>query len=453
MIISGNSNISKTVFDNCAAEITLIATNNGTNEGADLASENRAALVRAVNLSLEASNDPGDGFNPENLTTEERKSHFMLSHSTFMNNTSGFVGALFIQKFGKVGVHDSEFHNNTGRKTGAVHIHFSVAVKITSSVFLRNRGKAAAALISFVEKTLILSSVFRDNMASNEGAVSLQGRLASWSDLLGMVSTMNSVVSSVLQQVQNESQETNEADFSPSRFVNITNCSFVGNTSPRGGAVVAELVSLRVSCTRFRNNSAIKSTGASQEFFGLERTLPVMGGAILTLFGKLNVTQSTFRNNSAELGGAIWSSSTIHVHNSSFIENSVSADKYALASGGAVWVATSAVVRNSTFESNKATIASAVYAGQANISESTFSANVAMGQAGTILATRCIVQRSLFEDNRAPNGNGGALLCSLLSDISHTTFIENTAISGGAICLREANLLCDACVFKRNIAR
>ena len=158
----------------------------------------------------------------------------------------------------------------------------------------------------------------------------------------------------------------------------------------------------------------------------------VIGGAIFNDHGDVTIVDSRFINNRAEylggwytgLGGAIYNSGTLHIHNSIFSANSAEG-------GGAV------------FSEGDGSVL--------EIGSSRFSSNTSISSGGAISnrSRLLYIDQSVFMDNaaigdraRPPGafvGVGGAVSSNGEIEIRNSTFSRNRAARGGAIYLSDAD--------------
>ena len=231
----------------------------------------------------------------------------------------------------------------------------------------------------------------------------------------------------------------------------VYNCSFINGTGGSQGAVSwqSDNGTLR-NCT-FINNSISASLwtqlgGAAICWFSRKGTISDCifinnsapegsSGALQIECANATVENCTFENNSAIRGGAIYSTNI----NNTIINNCTFKGNEA-AIGGAIYYYTThyCVISNSTFIANKVTDASngggaiVWYSYYGNITHCSFINNSAP-KAGALYmhADGSSLTDSLFANNTA-NGNGGALICEWFTfKIGNCTFENNTAKNKG----------------------
>ena len=168
-----------------------------------------------------------------------------------------------------------------------------------------------------------------------------------------------------------------------------------------------------------------------------------IGGAILVDYEcSLNVSDCEFKNNKAigipvkdeipttGFGGAIYSSGTLDVKNSRFIQNNATEE------GGAIYTgdAEQFNVLNCNFTKNEANSGGAISALYLIASASNFIDNSA-SSGGAIFSgyydSKLDIRKSLFKSNQG--GSGGAIEFHGTAKISESQFVNNTGMDGGAI--------------------
>jgi len=151
-----------------------------------------------------------------------------------------------------------------------------------------------------------------------------------------------------------------------------------------------------------------------------------LGGAVdfRSFISNNSISDSAFDSNTATHGGA--------VHGKANISHSTFSNNMSGNNGGAVYG--SGNITQSTFNNNTAYYGwgGAIYATtRINISHSTFNNNMSEDFGGAIYGgDYSNISNSIFSGNAAQS-NGGAVYSA--DDISHSTFIGNTAENGGAV--------------------
>lgn len=243
----------------------------------------------------------------------------------------------------------------------------------------------------------------------------------------------------------------------------LKNLAFINGKAEIGGAILVDYgCSLNVSDCEFKNNKAI---GIQQDEYG-GRPDTGHGGAIYSS-GTINVKYSRFiQNNATEEGGAIFTDDDTeysNVLNCNFTKNNANwggaigatylivsssnfIDNYASISGGAIYSLGMIIkldVRKSLFKFNRGGVgAGAIYFpyGIAKISESEFINNTGKSDGGAIFFggydSKLTIDKSKFINNSAENG--GAIdydfdATNAKTSISNSIFKSNRAQSGGSI--------------------
>ncbi len=186
----------------------------------------------------------------------------------------------------------------------------------------------------------------------------------------------------------------------------ITNCTFVNNFAPDGGAIYA-LASATISGSTFRNNRATNN-----------------GGAIVTTgSNSLNIANSKFESNRAKNGGALYLTVLTRITGSSFSSNS------ATGNGGGLYTTGSSrsIISSSKFTSNSAKYGGGIYNNASlSISSSNFVSNKASANGGAIYANKNLnISGGNIKSNNANKGSGIYNIATLR--ISKVSFSSNVA--------------------------
>ena len=277
--------------------------------------------------------------------------------------------------------------------------------------------------------------------------------------------------------------------------VNFTlkDCIFINNTASQGGAVYAAnsyAGSAIINCS-FINNSARNSYGAVrwgaansifENCIFENNTAATYGGAMLVDGRNVTLKNSRFIKNSALNGGALYwlsTSSNSTLINCNFTNNS--AKTYA---GAVYWNAVNSTLTNCNFENNSAGSGGAIYMEGSNnkLNYSNFTDNTASLNGGAIYSngTNINLTNVRFIKNSASNyggainfeganssvvgahfenngGNkyGGAIRFAKTAAnpiLTHITFNNNSASSGGALTCIGNNALINNVTFTNNKA-
>ena len=178
-----------------------------------------------------------------------------------------------------------------------------------------------------------------------------------------------------------------------------------------------------------------------------------IGGAIHNDGGSVILRASTFDGNSADnggSGGAIANSNAGELTIQGGTFNSNQASSTLTGRGGAIFGISgrgTIDITGATFTNNFAMGVQegggAIYdegPSMINISDSTFTNNAAPEANGGAVylknaTSETVIHNTLFELNQAPNGNGGAIFgaSGAKTEITESTFLENSALEGGGI--------------------
>jgi predicted outer membrane repeat protein len=224
--------------------------------------------------------------------------------------------------------------NSTSGCGGSINVAGSARLTLSQARLLNNQSnnQGGALCIETGGSASIADSLFRDNRSTNHG---------------GAIGNYGAVTISGTKFISNSSS-LNGGAIDTTVFAAITGTTFLSNTSGwRGGGINNYLGLLKVTNTSFISN---KTSG----FYG--------GGLANDSNGTLVTGSTFFDNHTAGWGGAIESSGTLTVTNST-----VSANRSQLEGGGIFWVpsaATTLTLLNDTVVSNTAgTHGGNIYAG------------------------------------------------------------------------------------------
>jgi predicted outer membrane repeat protein len=295
--------------------------------------------------------------------------------TVFDGKEEGWI--LLVRSAGPMAIEGLSFQNGNGAIYGG-----EVEVSITNCIFTNNSVSAVVSAVYQVGN--ITNSTFTNNTG---GAVYDSGDITNSTFTNNSASSYHASGGAVYDSgdITNSTFTNNSASKYGGAVYdsgNITNSIFTNNsTSDNGGAVYG---SGNITNSIFTNNSASDNGGA--------------------VSNSGNIINSTFNNNSARDGGAV--SNSHNITNSTFTNNSASGD------GGAVY--DSSNITNSTFTNNSAYgyyggDGGAVYYSSGNIT---------------------FITNSIFTNNSAKNGDGGAVVRSL---IINSIFTNNSAKQGGAV--------------------
>jgi predicted outer membrane repeat protein len=378
-----------------------------------------------------------------------------LYNCSFVDNQAGDEGgALYVTD-----VFRSELSTFTGNVSeedgGAVHadeFDFSRRDVFANNETMYDDGGAVYISDGEYEDTEIIGSIFRQNVAGDEGGA------VYYSQEYRITITSSSFIGNT---AGDDGGAINMSGSDTTDYLTITGgprtpTIFQGNySSEDGGAIFVEddedSSGMNVTNARFTDNVSNES-----------------GGAIYSA-DEIRLTSSTFTGNRAESadGGAVYGSELIFVTRSTFTRNtSVDYD------GGAIVAYDDLTVSSSTFTNNTADDGGAIKAyeeGDLTVDGSTFTGNQAQGdlddgvglggacdddgpeycagEGGAIFtyADTTNVSRSTFKNNSATD-EGGAIMgdedtSGSVMQVINSTFIGNQAEEAGAISSRTLNNL------------
>jgi len=350
--------------------------------------------------------------------------------------STGMIGSFFNNKFTE---------NVTSGSGGAVHVQGDIAQAIEMSTFTANAAGGSGGAVRTNSVAALRDSQFVDNTASYGGAVSasrINGHIAN-STFSGNVAHNRGGAVDVFDLTGNIENSTftenraggdEEDGYGGAVAANriegsIINSTFTGN---RGGAVYVSEYLGAVENSRFIDNTTNRSGSTSDtgglnagelgrivnsEFTG-NRSNGFGAAVHVTEALTDGIADSTFTNNASQGGGAVYAYALAGgISNSTFTGNDATLGYSPTGGdrrGGAVYAGNLDFVRDSQFFSNLATTGGAAYffgnSVPMTISDSTFLSNSAKGYAGALkTAGNVVVENSVFINNRAQGGTGGAI--------------------------------------------
>ena len=332
------------------------------------------------------------------------------------NVVSGGGAGIFVQFHAAATVRNSSLSFNRASNGAGIYFKGGLTPLIVSgSTLISNVATSfggGALLLMDAESTAVVShSVFQDNSAQRSGAGAL---------CIGAVSFLHTVFKS------NTADDGGAVQISsPSASAKIDNCTFLHNKAQRGGALHVEDEALVTVQGHFESNKAMS------------------GGAFYSaLNGNIAVSNATFAQNSASnTGGAGYAGvATTSLARCVFQSNSAASGGGALLFDDTQSHEQVAILSENIFISNLASWGGAILVslgGNANIAESTFTANSATHENGGAIVVEgtSIISRSHFLKNHAVGGYyavGGALDVSGRVDLDWNIFQSNLARYSGS---------------------
>lgn len=411
-----------------------------------------------------------------------RSASFVMERCLFVNNTAVFSsgGAVYVSSSSSSTIIISTgniYENNSAHDSGGAFFfnYASESTTFTDNSFISNRAVTnygGALYVSGSRRVSIDRNTFMNNTARREGGA------AYFSGITSTVNTAN-------QFVNNTATGDGGAIYMSSGSIDNRGNYFINNRATDDGGA------LYMSGSSTNNNNSFINNTASNN-----------GGALYAS-GSITDRESMFSSNKANSnGGALYVSGsfiTIMINRSILIKNRVRNG-----GGGALYSPSyrvSMTISNSTFINNIGYVrggALSVLGDRAalRINGSTFVNNLIAGRNGNGGAvyvehanTRLIiVVNSIFINNTAINGTGGAiyakkgftitntvfgynkaLLCAAVNveqsnyirsmTLVGSTFLHNTAVGstvrgniGGVGCIRNADISISSCTFSHNVA-
>ena len=348
---------------------------------------------------------------------------------------------------------------------GAIDLSQSFAassLEVTDSSFTSNvadrRGGAIDA--GAVHDVTIQSSTFQDNVAATAGSLDVFSAMISDSHFEGNQALGASgivfqdghgggVVSVECPQITASTFEANSAVSGAALSCRLSagsigSSAFVDNrATENGGAVLVEgLASLTAADSSFVGNTAGEDGGALHSTSTLELTTTDIlenssagvGGGVYVQAGDLHLTGGSFERNAATetaafsgRGGAAHVSGDVVADGTTFLSNTAGQ------AGGAVWAGGDMTMAGVTAESNEAPSGGAFASnGFAEVTGGQYEGNQALEFSGGAFQVDSIrAVGGQFSSNTAVFGGGA--IATAGADIDNSTFITNTAGSGGAL--------------------
>ena len=345
-----------------------------------------------------------------------------ILNSNFTDNYAQYCGA--IEWNGYKGLVDNcNFTLNHADDNGAIGWNGNDGL-VDNSNFTENYAENNAGAVCWDgENGKVFNSNFADNSAYNAGAILWKNEDGNGKN--GKVFNSNFT--------DNTADEAGAILWNGENG-NVSNSNFTKNTATYdGGAIIWQGNNGIVSKSKFLNNTAEEYYGGaifwgnfdnyedtnmasdgtiSESVFMNNRALEKSGGAVFWQAKKGNTSDNcNFFNNSATSGGAIqWKGANGHVSYSNFTKNNAAEN-----AGAIKWSGANGKVFNSNFTKNSANDAGAIFWDYIDDDE-----------VGIILSC-------LFLNNSADVAAGAVHLECNNPTINNSTFINNSAHSGGAI--------------------
>lgn len=355
-----------------------------------------------------------------------------IHNSIFHSNEARFGGAIANSRYIKpneiIGCRFTEnkaIRNATsgGGEGGALHCSESTVI-MDSCTFLNNEAGMIGGAAKIQRNAIISHSLFRDNTAEFAGGGIHSGRGAP--RILSSVFTENQADSlggaifnnggiMILQSntySQNQTSGAGGGIYSAGGRISLFKSELDQNKADViGGGIYANSTFLTIDSTSFLRNEAMN------------------GGGLYITVGSLQLNNSTFKQNrsissisTAGLGGGIFSTgSFVEMDHITFLENEASF------SGGAIHQSGDPLIRNCSFIRNQTLQrVNSVFSGGGSIYSE-------FGSSPSVIACN-------FIDNTSKNAAGAIFLNGGSPLIEKTSFVNNSALFGGAIHADDAEL-------------
>ncbi len=399
-------------------ELTNVTATDNQAEGFGGAVDGLSATIN-VSGGTYSNNQALDGgafYNISNTKLTFEGTQFNGNKSTFVQDTNNYKnskggGAINMQS-GELTVKSSTFDENQSAYYGGAILTGSAKVIIEeNSVITNSIGKTGAALCFVSSKSVtIKDSAVTDTAGSGSGVIYIAG---------GNATLENATVSG------NNSYNGGAMYVSGSTNVTIDASSFTNNKATNFGGVIDNRSTGAINIT----NTTISENNAKT------------GGAIYTTKGTVTITGSTLSKNTATNGGAIYSDGgTVTLGEGTIVDENT-----ASSNGGAASLINNATlnVLGATMSNNTASNGGAVYATGSTIKtgdDALIDSNTATNSGGAVYMNKYTVSG---QDTVVESG----------AEIVDATFNNNTAKSGGAICIVDTTVSAiGATTFTNNVA-
>ena len=347
-----------------------------------------------------------------------------IFNSTFSNNYATVSGGAIDLNASAVNVTYSQFYDNNAHDGGAIYVGGTGQTNyIYRSAFERNNatGGRGGAINWLASEGVILESNFTENYATYGGAVYMGGTSSG--------SQINKVIFD-----SNFAYENGGAIDWNSTGGQLHNTLFINNKAKYGAALC-------------RESNATNGGGKNNTFISNHAFVAGAGLAWMSSAG-IKINNYSFIDNTADgTGAAIYIGEDSHscvIFNSTFRGNHLTNMTEGHNGGAIDCRAVNTTVNMSSFDNNGAYAGGAIYvgglSGNTKILGSNFTNNYAVGYGGAIVmaASDISVDGSLFDSNRAENGDGGAIYVGGQGEtnlINDSVFNNNRALNGhgGAI--------------------
>ncbi|MCL2116043.1 MAG: hypothetical protein FWH29_07470 [Methanobrevibacter sp.] len=379
------------------------------------------------------------------IYAEDTRINFI--NCTFTNNTASNFGGAICGVRSVISVLDSNFGNNTvtyhsGTTSyggGAIYL-INSTLTVFDSNFINNTVANLGGAIYFSNSVVNI----KNSNFINNSAIDFRGSSSGGGAIFNSISTSFNLTNSTFINnyviTRDGYGDSGGAIYNSGNFSSIVNTSFINNSASLGGGIFNNGINFSVVNSTFRANNAgggaaIENRGSNVIVVNSTFTANnASAGAIYNTNTNFTVLSSTFTANIAVMGGAIYNTNgaNFKVINSTFTDNDAS--MY----GGAIYTvfARNFSVFNSTFYNNTATeLGGAIHStgvlSIVNVIDSTFIDNNAIyGGAICHDGENCTVVNSTFINNSAINGGGIFYSGYGLLIVNDSFFTNNTQAIG-----------------------
>ena len=392
-----------------------------------------------------------------------------IDNSRFIGNSAQLGGAIFLELYSNLTIHESTFSNNSATLCsgdqcygGALFVDNSCTIIAYNSTFINNTSEYVGGAIALFQATYIDSqSTFAYNEADSYG---------------GAIYAFDSSRIAVDGGHYNSNRVGSKGGVMFAYkygSIIVDNCFFNNNMAGTdAGVMYAEYrSSITVKVSTFNNNQAGNKIGVmcaynnsgitvDSSFFENNYAISHVGVIYAQDNSTIIVHNGIFNNNTAgEEGGALFAQnfSSVIVYDSSFDNNKAGDD------GGALYAIENSTITvyNSLFDNNEAVdVGGAVFArgnSKITVESSSFNSNSAQYSAGALVAyleSSITVRNCSFYDNKAASV-GGVMIAIPDSTITvnNCSFSNNKASDAGVLyAQRNSTIFVHSSSFNNNLA-
>ena len=386
--------------------------------------------------------------NYQHLRTGVGSENFLLQNSNFTNGNARSASTVMICSQ-KATVKDCNFINNTvsndeelqghgaalqiGESVGSINEGYVINCSFINNTVISNSEGTHAGALCFRPGIKVYDSIFINNYCNKVGGATTlhsDGEIINCTFINNRAGEYGGAISTGF--------DANDIS------VNITDCIFINNSAPMGGAIQIKGNNVKVTNSKFEENKASKSDG----------------GAVFIVGNDALIINSTFKANSAKNVGAglLINGSDVSVLNSSF--NGNMADFGA----GVYVVGSNANLFGSNFTNHNVKNGSVYIKGiNTYIYDSNFMKNKGESGAGLFIeGSNTTLILTNFTDNNVTKNGGAVYIIGSNSKLISSQFLYNNAMPnpsdilsglGGAVFIKGDNNTIDSSSFRYNTAR